>query len=452
MKLKEQYWLSSGIINILQNVTSVFFSVGAFFILVRVLSTFDYGAWGIFMGAVTILELTRNGLIESALIKFIASSEKEKHSEIISASLAISITLTVICVLLNLCFAGFAARLLKTPELQYMFYVYNITFIISGLLTQFCCIERANLKYTANFASSFIRQGVFFVVLAVVFIFKIKIDLYWLVYLHMACVILSVIVAWYYVRPFLHYSFRFNLKWIKSIFHYGKYAFGTSLSALLAGTVDQWMLAAILSTKESGAFRVAVSVMNLIDIPTNAIAVIVFPQSAKRLASGGTEAIKYLYEKSVGTIVAILVPAVVFLFVFDKFVIQVLAGDKYAATVPILNVALIYSLFIPYGRQFGVIMDSIGKTSISFYNVVGFTLVNLTLNYFFIKQFGVIGAPCATLLAIFIGFIVAQIILRKVLRVNVFNTLIYAYHFYPEMYHKFVKRDKTQPPAELENL
>jgi Na+-driven multidrug efflux pump len=94
---------------------------------------------------------------------------------------------------------------------------------------------------------------------------------------------------------------------------------------------------------------------------------------------------------------------------------------------------------LPYGRQFGAILDSIGKTKITFYMVMFISAFNLTLNYFLIKEYGFIGAPYATLIANIVGFIIAQIILKRELNVNPINPFIYAYHFYPEMYKKFVQ-------------
>jgi lipopolysaccharide exporter len=198
------------------------------------------------------------------------------------------------------------------------------------------------------------------------------------------------------------------------------------------------MLGGLLSTAASGAFNIAVRITNLIDIPTSAVATIVFPQSAKRMESQGKEAIKYLYEKSVGTILAILVPGLIVLYFCSGFVVHFIAGAKYNDSIPLLKVTLLYCLLIPYGRQFGTILDSIGRTRLTFVIVLITASLNLGLNYFFIKRFGVIGAAYATLISNIVGFLIAQTILKKELNVNVLHTFIYAYRFYPEVYTKFI--------------
>lgn len=436
--MKDNYWLKSGLINVFQNFSGVFLGFASFFILVRILDKHDYGTWGIFMQTVTILEILRNGLIQNALVKFISSSDKDQHSSIVSASFTISSALTVICIVINLVFASALSNMLNAPELAHLFYMYNIVFLFSGILTQFCCIEQANFSYTGVFISSFIRQFLLFAYLLYALLLDVKIEMLSLVYVQIISVLISLGASWFFVRKFLDFTWNYSKDWLSKIFHYGKYSFGTSVSSILSGTIDQWMLAAMLSPAASGSFNIAVRIVNLIDIPTSAVATIVFPQSAKRMETGGTEAIKYLYEKSVGTILAILIPAVTFIYIFDGYVITLLAGDKYADVVPILNVTLLYCLLIPYGRQFGSILDSIGKTRLTFTIVVITASLNLLLNFFFIKYFGVIGAAYATLLSNIIGFAIAQIILRKEIGVNLWNTFIYAYRFYPEFLNKYI--------------
>jgi lipopolysaccharide exporter len=260
----------------------------------------------------------------------------------------------------------------------------------------------------------------------------------WLVYVQMGCAVASILVAWYFVRKYLHFSYVFNFEWIKKIFNFGKFSFATNISSILSGTIDQWMLAGIISPAASGAFNIAVRITNLVDIPTNAIATIVFPQSAKRIETEGKEAVKYLYEKSVGALLAIVMPALVFVYIFNSIIIELLAGDKYADSVPILNITLLYCIFGCFGRQSGVILDSIGKTRTTFFIVLFNTCLILVLNYFFIREFGVLGAAYATLICNVVGFVIAQAILYKELKVNALNSFAYAIKFYPEFINKYL--------------
>lgn len=439
----KHYWIKSGILTILQNMSGVLFGFGGFYLLVRLLSKADFGAWTLFMSTVTIMETVRNGLIQSALVKFMSSTDEGEHNKIVSAAASIGGILTLVCIILSFACGPLLAAMWDTPQLSSMFRVFNLVFLFSGILMVFNCIEQANLNYHGIFMSTVVRQGIFFAYILAAFLLKFEMSLLSLIYVQILAAFVSFFVAGAYVRSHLRFRFQYTREWAAKLFNYGKYAFGTSVSSILSGTIDQMMLGALLSPMASGAFNVAVRIVNLIDIPTNALAVIVFPQSARRAEAEGPQAAKYLYEKSVGTILAFIIPFLIFIFFFADFVVDFIAGGKYADTVPLLKVTVFYCIFIPFGRQFGTVLDSIGKTKITFSIVVVTAATNLTLNYFFIRTFGVIGAAYATLISNIFGFAIAQLILYKELKVNPLNAFIYAVKFYPEFINKYLLKSKA---------
>tara|TARA_R110002124_G_scaffold185047_3_gene352520 strand:- start:27 stop:1373 length:1347 start_codon:yes stop_codon:yes gene_type:complete len=433
------YWLKSGILNVLQNFSGVFFGFAGFYLLVRILTKEDFGVWTLFLSVTTIAEAIRGGLVQNALVKYLSAAEESERPAIITSSALLSLLVSLFCVILIVSLAPYLSRLWDSPELVKLLWIYLGVFVFSGILTLFNAIEQAHLQFKGVFVTNFIRQCSFFLFVFVCYFTDFKVDLVLLVSVQAVSAFLSVLVAYKYVKPYLNLVFELRPDWIKKLFGYGKYAFGTSVSSLLSGTVDQMMLGAMLSPAASGAFNIAVRITNLIDIPGNAIAVIVFPQSSRRMELEGKSAIKYLYEKSVGTTLALVLPGVIFLFVFSDFVIHFIAGEKYADTIPLLQVTLLYCLLIPYGRQFGTILDSVGKTKITFLVVVGTTIVNLGLNYIFILKIGVMGAAYATLVSNIIGFAVAQIILKRQINVSLWATIMYMVRFYPEFYEKYIK-------------
>jgi lipopolysaccharide exporter len=437
-KSKDNYWIKSGIINILQNFSGVFFGFAGFYILVRVLSKQDFGVWTLFMSATTILEAIRSGLIQSALVKYLSAAEKSEHSVIISASTAISALITLVCVGLIVGFAPYLSAIWESPQLIGLMYLYVLVFACSGILTQFNAVEQANLKFQGIFINNLIRQSSFFGFVLICYLIDYQVKLVYLVWVQLIGVALSTVVAYGYVKHNFKLTLSVNRAWLSKLFGYGKYSFGTSVSSLLSGTVDQMMLGALLSPAASGAFNIAVRITNLIDIPGNAISVVVFPQSSRRMEEEGKSAVKYLYEKSVGTTLALVLPGVVFLYLFSDYVIHFIAGEKYTDSIPLLHVTLLYCLLIPYGRQFGTILDSIGKTRVTFLVVVGTTVVNLGLNYLLIVEYGVMGAAYATLVSNVLGFVVAQMILKKEVNVSLWNTILYMFRFYPEFFEKYM--------------
>ena len=433
------YWLKSGTLNLLLNVQSLIFAFGSFFLLVRLLDKHSFGIWALFVATTSIFETARNGLVQNALIKFLSSGKPEEHPAILSASFIISGALMLICIAINLSLATYFARIWNDPELVSMFYSFVIVYLLQGALAQFQWIEQAHLSFQGTVITNFIRQGGFFVLVLIGFLLHWEVSLIKLVYLQGACALLGLTTEYFFVRKYLGFSFVYNKSWLWKLFNYGKFVFGTSLGAILSNTINQMMLGGMISVDAAGVYNVALRITNVADIPTNAVGAIVFPQSARRFAEQGNQAGKYMFEKSVGTILALLVPGLALVLIFPHFVVNVIAGNRYGEAIPIMRITIVTCLFNPFQRMFGTIMDSMGRPKINFILILSFLGVNLLLTYLLVRSSGIMGAVYATFLADLIFFIIMQLILRSSFDVHFINTFRYAYQFYPDFFKTYAR-------------
>ena len=97
------------------------------------------------------------------------------------------------------------------------------------------------------------------------------------------------------------------------------------------------------------------------------------------------------------------------------------------------------SLVLPFSYQFGVTMDSIGYPNRNFYVTASFFLINLTLNYFWIKYFGVMGAALGTLSTTIVSFLVMQVILHRILKVSTLNVIRNVGFLYKQLWMTFIQ-------------
>ncbi|HLX92549.1 MAG TPA: flippase [Puia sp.] len=433
------YWLKSGSYTLMTNLQTLLFGFGSFYLLVRMLDKTNFGIWVLFVATTTIFETARNGMIQNGLIRFLSNSTEGEYREILSASFFLSGALMIICIIVNFSIAGYLADLWHYHGLALMFYIYNLVYVLQGILAHLQWIEQANLSFRGILVTNGIRQGGFFIFVLICFVFHFHVDLIFLIYAQMACAIIGSAIQYIFVKKQLIFSRHINFAYVKKLFGYGKFVFGTSISAILTATLNQMMLGALLSSAAAGAFNIAVRILNLAAIPSNVAGTIVFPQSARRFVSEGHRAIKYLYEKSVGAILAILVPCLLFLFLFPGFVVHVVAGSNYPETIPVVRLIVITCLATPFARQFGTILDSMGKPRINFIIILISVTIELVLVYFLVRRYGIIGAVYATLIADALTTLAMQIILRKELNVNILNTFVYAAKFYPELFNKYVR-------------
>jgi O-antigen/teichoic acid export membrane protein len=101
------------------------------------------------------------------------------------------------------------------------------------------------------------------------------------------------------------------------------------------------------------------------------------------------------------------------IYFLADFIIVTIAGEDYLSSSMILKVTMLYTFFIPFSRQFGTLMDSIGKPKINLLITLVTSFLNIAISYAMIKEFGVIGAAYGTLTTYLLNFFFVQAYLYK---------------------------------------
>jgi lipopolysaccharide exporter len=424
------YWFRSGVITILDRFSILLFGFGGFYFLVRSVSKEDFGIWALFLAITTLVEIARSGLIQNAVVKFLASSPNEEHPKIISASLALNVILTTISGLILFSISGLLSDLWHAPNLESMFKYYVFTTVALIPFSQFNFIQQANFDFKGIFASNLVRQGILFGYILTNFILDRPIELLDLVNVQTIAALAGSLTSYIFCLKYLSLSKQIEWKWVFKLFHYGKFVFGTNISSVLFKSGDQMLLGYLVAPTAVALFNITTRVINLFEVPISSVASIVFPQSSKRINEEGISVAKELYEKSVGVMLLMVIPGILLLLIFTEFFVILIAGYNYLDVVPILRLTLVQIIFIPFGRQFGTILDSIGRPHINFYFIVVSAIFNFIINYFLISYYGIMGAVYGTLIMYLISFIFTQWYLRKFLDIDFRNTIKYALSYF----------------------
>jgi len=424
----------------MEKFSTMLFGFGGFYLLIRIVSKEEFGVWALFLSTTTLIEMARNGLIQAAVVKFLASTPASEHTSVISASLFLNILLTIVSSIAIYFLSGYLSESWHSPQLEVMFKFYIFTTIALIPFSQFNFIQQANLDFKGIFISNFIRQCSFFLYVLYHYLYAAPIDLLQIVNFQTFGAILGSISAYLFSRKYFSIRLKIDWAWISKLFHFGKFSFGTSISATFFKSSDQMLLGAMLAPTAVALYNLSARIVNLFDVPINAVASIVFPQSSKRIQEEGLGAAKLLYEKSVGVMMCMVLPGIVTLVLFAKYIVEIIAGTGYSEAVPILQITLLQVIFLPFARQFGTILDSIGRPQLNFYYILCSIAVNLVLNYFFIGWFGVIGTAYGTLLMCIFGFIFTQVYLKRTLDVKFQNIVFYTFEFYKLFYINSIHR------------
>jgi lipopolysaccharide exporter len=439
----KKYWIRSGIITMAERFSSLILGFGSFFILVRTLSKEDFGIWALFLSVTTLIELARNGLIQNALIKHLSvANTPHTEKEIITASLALNILLTTLSVLGLFFLAPTLAQYWHSPVLLPMFRFYILTTVVLVFFSQFNFIQQANLDFKGIFFSNFLRQAGFFSYIMYLFLTDTKPDMVQMVNVQSVCALGGALLSVFFVRKYIKMHHKVSWEWVSNLFHYGKYVFGTNISAVFFKTADQMMLGHLRNTAEVGSYNAAARISNLFEVPVTSIATIVFPQSARRIHEEGKTAAKELYEKSVAAMLSIILPGVLFVCLFPKLVLLILTGKEYTDVTLVLQLVVTQNLFLPFMRQFGTILDSDGKPHVNFYFIVVNATLNIVVNYFAISYYGLEGAAWGSLIVY--SFCTAFVVLYMIKQygIDVASTLRKTILFYPEMWRMLTRKKK----------
>lgn len=442
--MKDSYWLKSGAYSLLQRLSVVLFGFTGFYILIRVFSKEEFGVWMLFVSVTTFTEVVRIGLIKNAALKYIVSSTMEDTPKVLSAVLLLNFLITILIGFALFFGAGFLAETWSAPELAFILKLYIITSFLYIFFYHFEYIQQANFNFKGTFITYFTKQGLFLLYILVLFFSDRPITLVNLAIAQIFTVLAATIISFFLTKQYLQFRWIFEKSWLKKIFDFGKYTFGTNLSTMIFANIDQWMLGYLISPVSVALYNPALRVTNLVEVPTNSLASIVFPKVSQRLADHGKGSAKHLYEKSVGVILALLLPGLLFILLFSDFVISFIAGENYAGTVPILQVTILFSIFVPFARQFGTILDGMGLPKVNFYFILSQALMNIVFNYLFINQFGVIGAAYGTLTTFVFGFIFNQIYLYRIIQTHPLNVLKQMLLFYKDSWFMVIGYIKTK--------
>src|ERR1044071_4085194 len=150
MGLKGSYWVSSGFYSLGARLATLFFGFGSLYFLVRNpnMPPAEYGTWALFLTITTIIETSRNGLIQNALIKLIHSSAPENVDKIVTGSWIINIFYSLLIFVIMAAFGGYASNIFGAPELKSMFLYYGITLFLLVPFSQFNFIQQAKFSFS----------------------------------------------------------------------------------------------------------------------------------------------------------------------------------------------------------------------------------------------------------------------------------------------------------------
>jgi O-antigen/teichoic acid export membrane protein len=183
-------------------------------------------------------------------------------------------------------------------------------------------------------------------------------------------------------------------------------------------------------------YSTAYRISGIIDIPIIAAADVLFPKMAQASTNEDSNKVRYFLEKTTALLLCLIIPTTIFIIIFSKLIIQIIAGSTYLEASIILQVYLIRNTIGIFQIQSANTLISIGKSKLHFLlNSIGFVL-KIVITYFCLKYFGFYGAALGSLIMPTLNFIIWYFVMKKQINVNVKNIIKYMLEFYQNFYEK----------------
>lgn len=438
------FWFKSVFFTLLNRFSLIAFGVIGYIILAKKVfpTATEMGIWSLFLSILTVVETVKQGLLRNPMIKFLSEPEySNQKNKIQSASLVTNIVFSVLIISFILVAGRAFSEWLHVPEL-YEMCLWGILFIF--LLVPFNHFEvllQANFKFREIFYGYFLRQGLFLLgILVMLIISKHDLNLINLVKLQIMALFFGTLVLLVKARPYFFRGFDLDKTTLRRMLHFGKYIFGTNVASNLGRSADQFITARMIPSADVIAYYNVVSrINNMMDVPSIAVADVLFPKNVEAMAVSGTDKVRYYVERMIGTIISILLPISIIIFLLPKLFIKILGGSNYYPAIPILEITILFSFMRPFSYQFGATMDAIGKPRINFW----VNLLSMTLNYGFmflgLKYVGWLGAAYGSALAATCFFLIICLVLRKTIGFRLTEVFKYVGLSYKEMRQTFGK-------------
>ncbi|MEZ9198482.1 flippase [Shewanella sp. 10N.286.54.B9] len=184
--------------------------------------------------------------------------------------------------------------------------------------------------------------------------------------------------------------------WLTSLMPFAIMAFITTLNTELASV----LLGLLVDNESVAFFKVATQAVALITLGLTAVNVVIMPNIARLYKNNDLKATQELLTKSVRLSVVITLPIIVVLVLFGEYFIDLLFGNDYVKSYPILVILCIGQLVNVLMGSVGLLLNMTGNENRTLRTLLITFVVNIVLFSTLIPIFGGIGAAISISLSL----------------------------------------------------
>lgn len=350
----------------------------SFMVLVRSLPTNDFGEWVLFITATNFLDMLRFGITRTAIVRFLSGANSKEGKQLIGSNYIINLVSSLILIVIIFAIQYFFTERILDSGFSLFFTWFPILALINLPFNNALSVLQAKLRFDLILILRMINVGVFMLFLIINYYF-IHWGLLEITWAYILTNVLSSLISSLFNWDGIKYLFHFTKVANKKILDFGKYTTGTLIGSNLLKSADTFIigLSPFLGTTAVALYSIPLKLTEIIEIPVRSYAMTAFPEMSKASIEGRKNDVKRLYYQNAGGLFYMLIPLMVFLFVFAEEFVTILGGPEYAYTAGIFRIFCFYGLLLPIDRLTGVALDSVNMPKQNFIKVIYMTLANI---------------------------------------------------------------------------
>ena len=404
-------------------VLSLLFNKGLTFLLLPVLTFYltkeDYGVLGLVTAISTMASIYVGFFPSGFLLARFAQYGKEKMAEYMHHMLLLTIATTSLVLLILIGFQHYLLpeHLENKTILMVVITLYAMFTIFFRFIDTLLQVEQNAIK----FAVLQTLQSVGSLGLGLVLIIEFSYGWKGKYYAELLILFFVFIYAIYYIVKNQYYKYNTDYKKLKELF---VFLFPLTFSVLglyLMGTIDRIFISNMLGLESAGIYNVAITMAIIINMIYDAISKALNPILYENLVINQKDSrikiVKLIYLYSfvciaIFALFVLILPNVFHLMVNGKF-------EEALILIPILAIGLTFE-GLRKVLEAPLVFKHKVKSLAAITLIAG--LINIILNYFLIKIYGINGAAYATLISFLVLYIISFILVVKEIKLPWFLT------------------------------
>ncbi|MBN2639855.1 MAG: oligosaccharide flippase family protein [Bacteroidales bacterium] len=369
---------NNNVLSLANNGLVAVFGFLGFLLLVRSLNTDDFGKWVLLITTANFIDMLRFGITRTAIVRFLAGADQNQSKKLIGSNYIINLISTGLIVGIILLANFLFYDQIQDSGFSLFFQWFPILAVITIPFNNAQSVLQAKLRFDYILVLRVINVGGFMIFLLINYFFT-RYSLQTIVYAYIIINIITSVVSsvtnWDGILQIFSASRHTN----KQILDFGKYTTGTLIGSNLLKSADTFIigLSPFLGTAGVALYSIPMKLTEIIEIPLRSYTMTAFPGMSKASIEGDNEKVRQIFYTNAGGMTLILIPVMIFSFIFADDFVYILGGKGYESTASIFRIFCIYGMLLPLDRFIGVTLDSINLPKFNFYKVIYMTLANI---------------------------------------------------------------------------